>query len=123
MAREFESVEYRFSDDELLALGKQLARTNQEVYNLRAEQKATVASLSASIKETEKRAADLTMKIERKSEMREVEIVAVMDRPRQGLKTIVRADNGEELRIAVMTLEEQQATLDFGDDDGRKPEK
>jgi hypothetical protein len=116
MPREFESVEYRFSDEELLALGKQLAHENQQVYDLRTEKIAVVAGLSGAIKAAEKTAAELTGKIERKSEMREVEVVAVMDRPRQGLKTIVRADNGEELRIAVMTLEEQQATLDFGDD-------
>lgn len=118
MPREFESVEYRFTDEELLALGKQLAHENQLVYNLRAAKVAEMASLNADIKVAEKTAAELTGKIERKSEMRETEVVAVMDRPRPGLKTIARADNGLEIRVAVMSLEEQQSTLDFGD----KPE-
>jgi hypothetical protein len=115
MAREYENVEYRFTKEELLALGQQLAHSNQQVYDLRAERVATVASLTGSIKAAEKISADLTMKIERKSEMREVEVVAVMDKPKIGLKTIVRADNGVEVRVAVMSLEEQQGTLDLGD--------
>jgi hypothetical protein len=114
MAREFESIEYRFDDNELLALGKELARHNQQIYDLRNERSAAMASLTGSIKQTEKRAAELTGKIERKMEMREVEVVAVLDRPRPGLKTIVRADNGVDVRIAVMTAQEQQSTLDFG---------
>jgi hypothetical protein len=117
MAREFESVEYRFNDEELLALGKELARTNQQIYDFRAEKKAVTASLTGSIETAETRAAELTGMIERRMEMRDVEVVAVMDRPRVGLKTIVRADNGVDVRVAVMTLEEQQATLDFGPGD------
>lgn len=113
--REFENIEYRFSDEELLALGKQLAHANQTIYDFRSEKEAAVASLNSSIKTAEKEAADLTTKIERKSELREVEVVAVMDKPRVGLKTIVRADNGKEVRVAVMSLEEQQGTLDLGE--------
>jgi hypothetical protein len=125
MAREFESIEYRFSDDELLALGKQLARANQEIYDLRTEKKAATSSLNASIGAAEKTAAELTMKIERKAEMREVEVVPVMDKPRTGLKTMIRADTGEELRVAVMSLEEQQATIDFegGPDEGERTDR
>lgn len=117
MSREFESVEYRFSDEELLALGKQLARANQEIYTLQAEKDAAITTLKGSIKAAEKTVQELTTKIERKSEMRDVEVIAVMDRPRAGLKTIVRADTGAELRIAVMSLEEQQSSFNFGDDD------
>jgi hypothetical protein len=119
MGREFESIEYRFSDDELLALGKQLAHANQEIYDLRAEKAAAMTSLNASIKGAEKIAAELTTKIERKSEMREVEVVPVMDKPRTGLKTMIRADTGEELRVAVMSMEEQQATIDFGSEEAK----
>jgi hypothetical protein len=92
-----------------------LAHENQHIYNLRAEKIATVASLSGSIKEAEKIASELTGKIERKCEMRDVEVIEYPNKPRMGLKTIVRADTSEELRIAVMTLEEQQADIDFGD--------
>ena len=121
MEREFESIEYRFTQEELLALGQELARTNQSIYDLRAEKTAATASLSGSIKEAEKVAALLTTKITHKSELREVEVVPIMDKPRQGLKTMVRADNGNEVRVVVMSLEEQQSTLDFGGTDGEKP--
>ena len=82
MDREYELLEYRFSDVELLALGQQLARSNQQVYDLRAEKVSAVASLVASIKLAEKLSADLTGKIERKSEMRETEVISV-DEPAQ----------------------------------------
>ena len=118
MDREYELLEYRFSDVELLALGQQLARSNQQVYDLRAEKVSAVASLVASIKAAEKLSADLTGKIERKSEMREVEVISSMNRPSAGMKTIERLDNGEEVRVAVMTDEEReeakQGALEFG---------
>ena len=118
MDREYELLEYRFSDVELLALGQQLARSNQQVYDLRAEKVSAVASLVASIKAAEKLSAELTGKIERKSEMREVEVISAMNRPSAGMKTIARADTGAEVRVAVMTDAERedakQDVLEFG---------
>ena len=114
MAREYASVEYRFNDQELLELGQQLAQSNQQIYDLRAAKMTTVATLGASIKEAEKTSAELTSKIARKAEMRDVEVISAMNRPRPGLKTIARTDNGEEVRIEAMTVQEQeQSVLDF----------
>ena len=64
--------------------GQQLARSNQQVYDLRAEKVSAVVSLVASIKLAEKLSADLAGKIERKSEMRETEVISVMNRPAPG---------------------------------------
>jgi len=120
MKREYESVEYRFSEEELLAIGLELGNTNQQIYDFRSGRTAAMKSLAASIKGAEQRAAELTTMLVRKSEMRDVEVVAVMDTPEAGLKTIVRADTSQVLRVAVMTLEERQTALDFG---GQEPEK
>jgi|SRR5215469_2652591 len=110
---EYESVEHRFTDKELLALGKELARANQEVYRLRGEQKATQSHLAGLVKLAEKEAAELAGKIDRRTEMRDVEVYFVMDKPSAGLKTIMRADTGTEVRVARMTDRERQATLNF----------
>lgn len=115
MPRQFESVPYKFTREEIHQLGQDLARANQQIYDLRGEKVTAVASLGAAIKAAEKCAADLTTKINQKFEMRSVEVIAVMDRPKVGAKTIVRSDSGEELRTEAMTLEEQQASLDFGE--------
>lgn len=114
MAREYEELPYRFTNEELLALGQQLAHSNQEIYNLRAERVSAVASLAASIKAAEKRSADLTQKIETRSEMRSTEVMTLPDTPRRGLKTIARVDTHEEVRVCVMTAEELQGALEFG---------
>jgi hypothetical protein len=36
-----------------------------------------------------------------------------MDRPKPGMKTIIRADTSEELRIEPMTTREKQGTFGF----------
>jgi hypothetical protein len=121
MATQYESVEYRFTPEELRELGMDLGRANQTVYDLRSEKSSVVTSLGATIKSAEKHAAELTTKLNQKFEMREVEVVAEMDKPKPGLKTIYRTDTGDELRTVAMTLEEQQGTFRF--DDESRPEK
>jgi hypothetical protein len=123
MATQHESVEYRFTSDELRELGMELGRANQTIYDLRSDKASVVTSMGAAIKAAEKHAAELTTKLNQKFEMRDTEVIAVMDRPRSGLKTLVRVDTGEELRIVAMTLEEQQSTFSFGDGEGPRPEK
>jgi hypothetical protein len=109
----YESVEHRFTGKELLALGKQLAAANQEVYRLRGEQKAVQSQMAAAVKGAEAHAAELSRKIENERELREVEVSVLMDTPRRGLKTIVRVDNGEEVRTDQMTNDERQQSLNF----------
>lgn len=115
MAREFEEIPYKFTKTELDDMGRDLAHANQQIYDLRSEKIATVATMGAAIKAAEKHAADLTQRINQKFEMRRVEVVFLMDKPKVGLKTVIRSDTGEELRVAAMSLEEQQATLNFGE--------
>lgn len=122
MAAQYESVPYKFDDDELQALGAELARANQQVYDLRAEKSAMSTTISASIKAAEKLAAELTTKRNQGFEYRDVEVISVMDKPKPGLKTVVRTDTGEDLRIVAMTLEEQQSTFSFGEGDEQKLE-
>jgi len=109
----YESVEHRFSGKELLALGKQLAAANQEVYRLRGEQKTVQSQMAAAVKGAEAIAAELSRKIENEREMREVEVHYQMDTPSPGIKTIVRADNGEPVRTEKMTNDERQQSLNF----------
>lgn len=110
---QYEDLPYKFTRDELRQLGEQLALANQNVYTLRGNKKTTVASMEAAIKEAEERAADITRKLNEKSEMRATEVEALFDTPRIGLKTIRRVDTGEEIRTDPMSDLDRQATLTF----------
>ena len=95
-SRLYEPIKYVFSAEEMRELGEALARENQTVYDLRAQKVAAVAELGAQIKFAEKRAADLTNKINQGFEVREVECLAFMDTPRTGMKTMLEnAANAE----------------------------
>jgi hypothetical protein len=114
MAREL--VEHRFKPEELQALGAELGRANQTIYDLRGERTSVATSLGASIKAAEKFAAELTTKLNQKFELREIEVIFKYNTPKLGLKTVYRADNDEEVRVAPMSPEEQQREFNFSDD-------
>jgi hypothetical protein len=78
-----------------------------------------VASLAASIKEAESRAADSTKKINNGYELREVECLAVLETPRAGMKRIIRLDTNEVVREEAMTLSEMQQGFGFTDPESR----
>lgn len=118
--RLYEPIKYAFSGEEIRALGEALARENQTIYDLREQKASAVASLTASIKAANKRAADLTAKINNGYELREVEVLAMLETPRPGLKTIVRIDNNEEIRVEPMTLQEMQGSFGFGEKEGEQ---
>ena len=120
--RLYESVKYQFTNDEMRELGGALAREAQIVFDLREQKKNATASLTASITAANKRVGDLTTKINNGYEMREVEVIAEMDKPRPGIKTIWRVDTGEELRKEPMTMQEMQQSFGFPEPDV-KPEE
>ena len=120
MKARYESLECRFTDEELHALGFELGRANQAVYDLRNEKKSAMQSMETSIKAAERHAANLTMKINQKFELREIEVVWAMDTPRPGQKTLVRTDTGEDVRTEAMTPAEMQGSFSFGGGDERK---
>lgn len=109
-----EEVKYEFTRSELLALGDELARANDEVRELEARKKEATSQISAELKKADGRRFTLAGKIRDRYEMREVQCIAYFGVPRAGMKTIRRADNGEELHQAPMTADEMQAGLDFG---------
>lgn len=104
---------YVFSRDELRQLGSDLARANQQVYSLRSDKKNAVASMEAGIKGAEAVAADITRKLNEKSELREIEVEFLLNVPRVGMKTVKRLDTGEETSCEPMTDDERQTTLSF----------
>ncbi len=111
--RSYESVKYNFNAGELRELGEVLARDVQSVFDLRGQKATVSAELAAAIKSAEKRVSEVTRKINHGYELRDVEVIALFETPRPGLKQIVRLDNNEVLREEAMTTEEMQASFGF----------
>jgi hypothetical protein len=114
--RLYEAIKYTFQKDEVRQLGESLARENQTVYDLRDQKKNLTAGITAQIKAAEKRASDLTTKVNNGYEMREVECLVLMETPRPGMKRIVRVDTNETVREIAMTAAEMQGSFGFKDE-------
>jgi hypothetical protein len=108
-------MKYTFTEPEVRELGRALAREDQILFDLRSEKASAAASLNEQIKVTTKRVAELVEKINRGFELRAVEVIAVFEKPRPGMKTFVRIDNGEEVRTEAMTMEELQQSFGFAE--------
>ena len=109
-----EEVKYVFTRAELLELGDELARAADDVREIEARKKEATSAISAELKKANGRVFTLAGKIRDRYEIREVNCIAHYGVPRAGMKTIRRADNGEEIRQEAMSSDEMQQGLDFG---------
>lgn len=114
----YESVEYRFSPDELRKLGDALAKATQHLADLRALKKQRAAEIGAEIEHAAAQTIEISRKIYAGFELREVECLVSLNTPRQGFKEITRSDTMEFVRCDPMTDAERQQALDF---DEREP--
>jgi hypothetical protein len=111
--RQYEQVRRNFTEREMADMHEALVQRVGEVKDLRSEKTQANASLNAAIKGAEKGVFDLQEKLALGYEMVEVEVLAIMDRPVQGSKTIIRVDTGEDLRTEPMTAREKQQSFGF----------
>jgi ABC-type transporter Mla subunit MlaD len=121
--RLYEQIRRVFTDEEIRKLGEDLAQQTQGVIDLRAQKSSTLAALSAQIKSVEQAVSDLTQKINNRCEMIAVEVIAMLDNPRPGMKALVRVDNNEVVRFEAMTSAEMQGSFGFKVDDEPEDEK
>ncbi len=111
--RTYEAIKFTYSDDEIRELGRQLAQETQGVYDLEKKKKELDAELGAAIKAASGRVESLTVKMNNGYEMREVEVLVMLDDPRPGVKRILRLDTNELVREEVMTSDEKQRGFGF----------
>lgn len=111
--RQYESVKFTFSSEDLLEMGQQLAREAQGVYDLEKKKKEYDAEISASIKAANGRVQTLTTKVNNGYEMREVEVLVMYDEPKAGMKRVVRVDTNSIIREEPMTVDEMQRGFGF----------
>jgi len=124
--RIYELLKHPFSKDEIRELGEALAREAQGVFDLKERKSSVGAALTAQIKETNGRVAELTRKINEGFELREVECMWMLEEPRPGMKRLMRTDRvGDEahVRDEPMTQAEMQRSFGFAEGEDKRPEQ
>jgi len=111
--RQYEPLRRYFGEEELAGLHEQLVVQVGEVRDLRGQKTQTNTIINAQIKTAEKNVWDLQEKLATGYESIEVEVVAMMDTPQPGQKTIIRADTSEKVRVEPMTARERQSSFGF----------
>jgi hypothetical protein len=112
-ARQYESLRRYFDEAELAAMHEDLVQAVGEVKMLRDQKAAYNSTVGAAIKTAERTVWNTQEKLTVGYESVEVEIIAVMDTPRPGLKRIVRVDSNETVREEPMTPRERQQSFGF----------
>jgi len=100
----------KFTDEEKLAMGRELSEKGIEKGRLEEQKKAATAVFSGQIKILARECGDLQQKIFSGYEMIDVEVDVLPDTPEPGKKRLVRRDNGE-YRDEWMTPAERQRSL------------
>jgi hypothetical protein len=113
--RSYEALKFTFGPSDIQELGQSLARETQNLYDLETRKKEIVKDFGAQLEAAAGRIAMLTQKMNNGYEMREIEVLVLMDEPKPGIKRVIRVDTQEHLRDEVMTLEEKQRSFGFGD--------
>jgi hypothetical protein len=111
--RQYESIRRYFGKEELDGLHEQLVVQVGEVRELRGQKIQANTIINAQIKTAEKNVWDLQEKLATGYESIDVEVLPVMDTPKPGQKTIIRADTSEKIRVEPMTAREKQQSFGF----------
>jgi len=116
--RQYESIKRYFTVEELASLHDQLVVSVGEVRELRGQKAESMSIFGVQIKTAEKSVWDLQEKLATGYESIDVEVLAVMDMPTPGSKTIIRADSSEKIRVEPMTARERQQSFGFSEPGG-----
>lgn len=111
--RQYEAIKFTYSAEDIQERGQQLAHETQNVYDIKDKKKTADTEFGSQIKAAESRVSDLTTRLNNGYELREVEVLVLMDTPITGMKRVIRADNNEQVREEAMTLEEKQSGFGF----------
>ncbi len=101
---------YKFTEDEIKDLGKQLAMRTKELEQLKLDKKAVVSEFDNKIKNSEAGISLSSGQISAGSEYRQIECEVILNEPKNGKKTITRLDTAESWE-EMMTLEEMQERI------------
>lgn len=116
------NLKYVYSEEERVALSIDLATCNNKLTALENEKKTYVSQIAASINEHKERIAGLSNKVANGYEFREVECEVTFNKPKNGRKTIVRMDTGEEWEEAMLAEDYNLFNMPGEEPDDEVPE-
>jgi hypothetical protein len=108
-----EYLKYEFSDEEITAAAKDLARATQQRTSLEQRKKEVDSALKADIEAQNSIVARLSTYITTGYEYRDIEVRIELDVPETGKKTMYRCDTGEEVKVQPMTDMDRQMRLEL----------
>jgi len=111
--RTYEKLPRPLTDEEVIEAGHELARQIRRLAEIEQERKAFLAQLRAEHLAVREQTAELTMALNNGWREADVEVLAMMDTPSPGTKTIIRLDTNTEVRTVPMTDAERQDNFGF----------
>lgn len=110
-----EYLRCELTEAELAAMAHKMARETEAITAAQETLKEVKANISAQIAGYDKHVQELSRMINQGYEQRSVICEVLMDTPEPGQKTIVRTDNGKEVRVDPMTDFDLQRELPLED--------
>jgi hypothetical protein len=112
LSREKRLLACQFSDAEVLDLARELGRTLADIQTEHAKQASVKRELQARMAQLEAKATELAEKVRRGEEMRDVEVMVVLDYT-EGRVDTFRTDTGQTIHTRPLTNEERQQRLEL----------
>lgn len=106
-------LKYEFSDSEIADRAKILAAATRKRAELEQRKKEIDSDLKGQIEAQNSIVGRVSDLIAAGFEYRDVECRVDFDSPEVNMKTVVRLDTGEEVKVLPMTDEDKQDSLDF----------
>lgn len=110
-----EYLRCEFTEPELVAMSRTVAREIESIVSAQETLKEVRTSIGAQIAAHDKRMQELSRLINQGYEYRNVACEVQFDMPESGFKTITRCDNGSECRVEPMTAFDRQGRLPLED--------
>lgn len=107
------SLKCKFTDAEILQLGKDLAEKTELYGQIEADKKQITKEFDAKLAEAEAQIRSASGKVQSGNEYRSVDCTETFGEPDESRKTIRRLDTDEIVEVRELTTEEKQRTLDF----------
>jgi len=111
MIKRKEYLQYKFSDEEISEMSKDLAYKSKELEQLESAKKSLTAEFNSKIQSAKTEISRLANNINNGFDFREIECEVIYDEPTEGLKTIKRLDTNQVISIEKMTPDEMQRDI------------
>lgn len=115
------TLQCKFTRDEILLLGRELAEKTSLSKQIEADKKQVVKQFDARLAEVDAQISQISNNIQTGYEYRSVDCTETLGEPEESKKTVRRVDLGEVVEVREMTSEEKQRSIDFEKENDETP--